>query len=99
MYGRRHMRWIGGQPPVIAPKGYTYIGPCRCGTGPHAFYQTPSGRIVHAWQLYRWGVPTVFTEEDLKTELAALKEEKAELERRIEELEKERKKKEDEEKI
>jgi hypothetical protein len=93
MFGRRHMKWIGWQMPVIAPKGYTYIGPCRCGTGPHAFYLTPSGRTVHAWQLYRWGVPPAFTEEDLKTALEVLKEEKAELEKRIEELEKELKKK------
>lgn len=43
--------WHGGrwwQLPVGAPSGYTYIGPCRCGTGPHAFYQDRSGRIIPA---------------------------------------------------
>ncbi|HIC91624.1 MAG TPA: hypothetical protein EYP21_06125 [Syntrophaceae bacterium] len=89
MYGRS---WYRGRwwwrPPVKAPSGYTYIGPCRCGTGPHAFYQGPSGRIVHAWQLYHWGVPPTPTKEELRSELEVLKEEKAQLEKRIEELEK-----------
>ena len=28
-------------PRMTVSSGYTYIGPCRCGTGPHAFYQRP----------------------------------------------------------
>lgn len=28
------------QPLVGAPKGYIYIGPCRCGTGPMHFTET-----------------------------------------------------------
>lgn len=88
--GRGWYRW---QPKVTAPSGYGYIGPCRCGTGPHAFYQDPSGRIVHAWQLYRWGGPPTPTKEDLKAELEALKEEKAQLEKRIEMLEEQMKEK------
>uniref|UniRef100_A0A7C6A9B0 DUF5320 domain-containing protein n=1 Tax=candidate division WOR-3 bacterium TaxID=2052148 RepID=A0A7C6A9B0_UNCW3 len=87
-YGRSWSWWR------VAPSGYTYIGPCRCGTGPHAFYQDPSGRIVPAWQVYRWGLPPMPTKEDLKAELAALKEEKAELEKHIEEIEKQIKEKE-----
>ena len=84
-YGRGwHRKW----PEITAPSGYTYIGPCRCGTGPHAFYQDPSGKIVHTWDVYRWGIPTTSREEDLKAELEALKEEKTELEKRIEEIEK-----------
>jgi hypothetical protein len=86
-YGRRCWHWWW--PKVGTPSGYTYIGPCRCGTGPHAFFQDSSGRIVHAWQLYRWG-PTP-TKEDMKAEIEVLKEEKAELEKRIEELEKQTK--------
>lgn len=27
-----------------------YIGPCRCGFGPNAFYVTPIGTIAHAWE-------------------------------------------------
>jgi len=85
-YGRGwHRKWWPG---IAAPLGYTYIGPCRCGTGPHAFYQDPSGRIVHGWELYRWVVPPTPTKEDLKAELEALKGEKKELEKRIEEIEK-----------
>ncbi len=31
---------------------YRYIGPCRCGLGPHAFYEdTETGEIKHAWQI------------------------------------------------
>jgi len=33
------------------PKDVTYIGPCRCGYGPHAHYRTADGRIVHASSL------------------------------------------------
>jgi hypothetical protein len=29
-------------------KGAVYVGPCRCGHGPHAYYRTADGRIVHA---------------------------------------------------
>ena len=85
MRGRGWYRWW---PRIAVPRGYTYIGPCRCGTGPHAFYQDPRGRIVPAWQLYHWGTPSAPTKEDLKAELDALKEEKAQLEERIGEIEK-----------
>nr|MDO8062149.1 hypothetical protein [Candidatus Freyrarchaeum guaymaensis] len=55
------------QPSPPAPRGYRYIGPCRCGFGPNAFYQDPQGRIVHASQIF-WGSPaptpvTPYTEE------------------------------------
>jgi len=82
-YGRRWRWW----PKVAAPSGYTYIGPCRCGQGPHAFYQDERGRIIHAWQLYQGLVPPP-TKEDLRSEIEMLKEEKAQLEKRLEELEK-----------
>ncbi len=74
------------------PAGYTYVGPCRCGTGPHAFYQDPSGRIVPAWHFWRFGFSP--TKEDLKTELETLKAEKAELEKHIKEIEEQIKEKE-----
>jgi len=38
-------------------RGYYYIGPCRSGLGPFAFYMTPDGRIVHAWQVYGLSPP------------------------------------------
>ncbi len=84
---RRGYRYWWRQPPTIPP-GYIYTGPCRCGFGPHAFYRDPSGRIIHAWGPWGWEIPPAPTEEDLKAELAALKNEKEELEKRIAELEK-----------
>jgi len=96
MNGRGWFRWYWNRPGVSSPSGYTYIGPCRCGMGPHAYYQDPSGRIVHAWHLYRGGIPPFsLTPEELKTELATLKNEKELLEKRIEELEKQLKEKEE----
>jgi len=83
--GRGYHRW---QPRTAAPEGYTYVGPCRCGTGPHAFYQDQKGRIVPGHDLCCWGFPPEPTKEDLKTELEALKQEEQELEKRIVELEK-----------
>lgn len=50
--------WIGSQ--VIssaAARGYRYIGPCRSGIGPWAFYISPTGEIVHAWQIFGSGIP------------------------------------------
>jgi len=33
------------------PKDVTYVGPCRCGFGPHAYYRTADGKIVQAASL------------------------------------------------
>lgn len=90
MYGWRGS-WRGAWTFPSLPAGYRYIGPCRCGTGPHAFFMDPAGRIVHASAL--WGVPfTGPIPESLGAELEALREEKARLEKRIQELEELRKK-------
>ncbi|WP_148689200.1 hypothetical protein [Methanopyrus sp. SNP6] len=36
----------------MASRRYRYIGPCRCGLGPHAFYEdTETGEIKHVWQV------------------------------------------------
>lgn len=81
-------RWAGS----IVFSGYRYIGPCRCGAGPHAFYQDPSGRIIHARELWlRGSLPP--SKEDIRAELEMLKEEKAAIEKQIEELEKQIKEK------
>ena len=87
MYGQRR-GWFGSQSRVNTPAGYTYVGPCRCGTGPHAFYQDPNGRVVHVQQLCRLEGPTAPTKEEFKTELEVLKKDKVELEKRIEDIEK-----------
>lgn len=86
--GRRHRGGWGGGTAVpfagaTAPAGYTYVGPCRCGTGPNAYYQDASGRLVRSWQV----LPPAPPAEDLKAQIESLKEEKARLERRVEDLE------------
>lgn len=90
MYGRgwrwrwRARGWGGWRGYYPSYSGYRYIGPCRCGFGPDAFYEEIStGRIVHASELWRGG-PI----EDVQSEVKRLKAEKEEIERRIEELEK-----------
>ena len=60
-------------------ENYRYVGPCRCGWGPHAYYVDERGNLVHAWDL--------FGEVD---ELEALKRQKEAIERRIRELESKR---------
>ncbi len=67
----------------ISPGGYHHIGPCRRGMEPHAFFLDPTGKIVHASRLLR--VP--FAGTDLEAELKALREEKVQLEKRIQQLE------------
>jgi len=74
--------------PVSAPEGYTYLGPCRCGFGPDAFYRDKSGRIVHAVQVRRRGIPTIPAAEGFEAEVGQLVAEKADLEKRIREIEK-----------
>jgi hypothetical protein len=72
------------------PEGYRYVGPCRCGWGPNAFYRDASGRIVHTWDVYRWrgAAGSAPAREVLKEEFEALKAQKEDLERRLAELEK-----------
>ena len=72
---------------ISAPEGYTYIGPCRCGFGPDAFYRDKSGRIVHASQLFHWSIPPTTSTESLEAEVNQLKKENEELGKRIKELE------------
>jgi hypothetical protein len=84
MYNRRWNRW---QKSVSDGPGYAYIGPCRCGRGPHAWYRDEKGNIIHAWDLWGSSAPTTSSNANIKNELEALKNEKAKLERQIEELE------------
>ncbi|WP_456418853.1 hypothetical protein [Methanocaldococcus infernus] len=82
MFGRRWRRYF----PIL--RGFRYIGPCRCGFGPHAYYVDDRGRIIHAWDLYYYDYDVDYLESYLKgliDEKKALEEEiekiKAELER------------------
>jgi hypothetical protein len=74
--------------PVNVSEGYTYIGPCRCGFGPDAFYRNKNGRIVHAAHVRRRGIPTTPAAEGFEAEVGQLKAENREMEKRIRELEK-----------
>ncbi len=88
--------WGGPWGPVIgypaieyaARRGYRYIGPCRSGLGPMAFYMDPSGRIVHAWEILgsQWPVPWTYPSSNPDYEREALLREKEALERELEEL-------------
>lgn len=50
--------WLAPMIQYFASKGYYYIGPCRSGFGPWAFFITPTGQIIHAWQLLSTLFPT-----------------------------------------
>ncbi len=45
----------------------TYIGPCRCGWGPHAYYRDQEGRIIHASRL-GWRIPPQTSQEKPSSE-------------------------------
>jgi len=57
-----------------------YVGPCRCGTGPHAYYRTTSGRLVRA----PYG-PRLYdtTADTSQSEIDSLRDENRKLEERI----------------
>ena len=87
MYGRGGY-WRPGRFYPGTVSGFRYVGPCRCGGGPHAFYQDAAGRIAHASEVFYGGyAPAAPTREDLEYELQALKDEKAALENRLKEVE------------
>ncbi len=90
-YGNRNRRRINLYPKAYT-QGYTYIGPCRCGFGPDAYYMDKSGRILHVNEVLRDRFLPTRVEEDLRTELAWLKEQKAELDKRLQEIEEKLKK-------
>jgi hypothetical protein len=88
-YHRRRWRWRPG----ITPEGWSYLGPCRCGWGSHAYWQTPEGEIVPPWGELPIApsVPTATKEaeiEDLKAYETQLKQELEEIRKRLESLEK-----------
>lgn len=90
--GRGGGYWFGlgrAWPTSTSPAGYTYVGPCRCGFGPHAFYQDASGRIVPAAAVFSGlaSPPPVTTPQPTWAEIDELKAEKEEIERRLRDLE------------
>lgn len=75
-------RGFGSSPSI---QGYTYVGGCRCGFGPNAYYQDSAGQVVPASGLF-YGA-SQFQSTQPSSELAQLKAEKADLERRLRDLE------------
>ena len=70
-YGRgTHRGRFWPHTPVSVPEGYTYIGPCRCGFGPDAFYQDRNGRVIPAMQIFRKGIAPTLTRDDSEAELS-----------------------------
>lgn len=65
-------------------KGAVYVGPCRCGSGPHAYYRLSDDRIVHAMPTMP---ATPVPPEDAASELERLRSENEELGRRVKDLE------------
>jgi len=80
--GRGGRGFVG---PVATPPGYRYVGTCRCGFGPHAYYQNAQGQIVGP--AAAWSIPSQPASALGNAEIEQLKAEKAELERRLRELE------------
>jgi len=68
----------------LEERGLYYVGPCRCGHGPHAYYVARDGRVVYPYEEPGEGskVDRVALLED---EVKSLKEY---LDRRVSELEK-----------
>ncbi|HIP34525.1 MAG TPA: hypothetical protein EYG87_00565 [Methanothermococcus okinawensis] len=54
---------------------FRYVGPCRCGFGPHAFYVDDRGRLVHAWDLFFEDISEEDRERYLRERIKYLKEE------------------------
>ncbi|AEF95726.1 DUF5320 domain-containing protein [Methanotorris igneus] len=97
-FGRGRGFWRHYIPSTVGGR-YRYIGPCRCGMGPHAYYEDESGRIVHAWDLYRVPIATSTTDrtylvdrlKELEEEKAIIEDEIAEIKKRLNEIEKQNK--------
>ncbi len=95
-----NIRKIQSAPPT--PTGYRYIGRCRCGYGPNAYYQAPDGSVVPAYQIFGGAtlpqsIPStvlnssIDQEKTLKQRLESLQEEIAEVTNQLEELESKKK--------
>lgn len=61
----------------------TYVGPCRCGLGPRAYYRLKDGSIVHASRVGSAALDIA----DHDSEMETLSAENHRLEERIQELE------------
>ncbi len=92
-------RNVQGTSIATVPSSYRYIGYCRCGYGPNAYYQAPDGSYVPAYQMFSRGMPqsqknypsvpvsTADQEKILKERLEHLQEEIADVTNQLEDLE------------
>jgi hypothetical protein len=72
--------------PLNFPPGYEYIGPCRCGFGPHAFYRTPEGYITRVPPLYTLEPKPEEEAKWLEEEAKSLREELRRVEERLKKI-------------
>ena len=89
MFGRRFFRGICRH--VLTPGAFSrfrYVGPCRCGSGPHAFYIDEMGRLIHAWDLFSRDVSEEDIEKYLEERIKYLKEELKILEEKLRNIKK-----------
>ncbi|MGQ9706945.1 MAG: hypothetical protein ACUVWP_08130 [bacterium] len=77
------------------PSGYRYVGSCRCGFGPHAYYETPEGRVVSPFEVYSGFYRGGSIKENLEAEKKYIEDEVKYLEERLKELEERLKEKEE----
>jgi hypothetical protein len=91
----------GGYERVVArpavPSGYRYLGPCRCGYGPHAYYETPEGRVVSPYEMFHPKYNAPQTKEDLEMEKRYIEDEIKYFQERLNEIEERLKEKKEEE--
>lgn len=87
-YGEGVRRGYRDRPRAIGPDsgvpGYEYVGPCRCGWGPNAYYRTADGRILHAASV---GVDSQDTGSNEQSEITVLRADNEKLAARVRELE------------
>ena len=89
MCGRRFFRGICRH--VLTPGAFSrfrYVGPCRCGSGPHAFYIDEMGRLIHAWDLFPRDISEEDIEKYLEERIKYLKEELKILEEKLRNIKK-----------
>ncbi|MEM3586454.1 MAG: hypothetical protein QXO71_03950 [Candidatus Jordarchaeaceae archaeon] len=88
---------VSASPITSIPADYKYIGRCRCGYGPNAYYQAPNGSIIPANRMFTGRIqqasyPAISVnsqdrEKMLKERLERLQEEISEVTNQLEELE------------
>jgi len=84
-FGFRH--FAGARTIPNCNEKYEYVGACRCGLGPHAYYRDRrTGAVVPATAVYGYDAPETTPETELSDRLRYLEEEKKYLEEEIAKL-------------